>query len=97
LGPAGFEGRRLQGFCACLGAILFGCVRLDGVRFAEFGTWLGTRFRRRRNRLGGGTAAETRTMRASERWPWTRPSRQKYGVDIVRPADSSRARGSLSS
>ena len=41
-GPAGFEGRRLQGFCACLGGFLFGWVRLAGVRFAEFGTRLWT-------------------------------------------------------
>ena len=41
-GTAGFEGRRLQGYCAWLGAFLFGYVRLGGVRFAEFGTRLGT-------------------------------------------------------
>jgi hypothetical protein len=41
--PAGFEGRRLWGFCACFGAFLFVYVRLGWVRFAEFGTRLGTR------------------------------------------------------
>jgi hypothetical protein len=33
----------LQVFCACFGGFLFVWVRLAGVRFAEFGTRLGTR------------------------------------------------------
>jgi len=73
-GPAGFEGLDLQGCCDCLGVFSFGGVRSDWVKFAEFGTRLGTRRLQQFSR-------RTRTDRGMER----RPSRGR-GLPVGRCA-----------
>jgi hypothetical protein len=51
--PAGFEVPDSQAFCACFGAFLFVCVHLGKVRFAEFGTRMGTSLASRIPRSSG--------------------------------------------